>query len=55
MSDEDRTRYFAALEVVHREDLSTGKALYGNDFRNYAYFTAKVLMEGMSAATSQPR
>jgi len=43
LTDEDRTRYFAALEVVHRTDLSSGKAVYGNEFRNYEYFTTKHL------------
>ncbi len=39
----DREKYFAALETIHRIGLDEGRALYGDKFKNYEYFTAKHL------------
>ena len=39
LSDEDRNRYFAALEIVYSTSLEDGVALYGAHYKDYKYFT----------------
>ena len=39
LSDEDRNRYFAALEIVYSTSLDDGIALYGAHYKDYKYFT----------------
>ena len=39
LSDEDRSRYFSALEIVYNTSLEDGVALYGPRYKDYKYFT----------------
>lgn len=39
----DRTTYFSALQLIHRLTLQEGQAQFGDNFKNYAYFTSKHL------------
>lgn len=41
--DEDRNRFLAATEIIHRLSMEKGQAKYGSKFVNYEYFTVKHL------------
>ena len=41
LTEEDRERYFAALEVVAKTDFVEGQAKYGSKFVNLEYFAVK--------------
>lgn len=43
MVDDERERFLAATEVVHRLSMEEGQAKYGSKFVNYEYFTVKHL------------
>lgn len=43
LTDDDRSRYLAALEAVHRTTTVDGQAMYGSSFRGYEHFVRKHL------------